>query len=96
MIKLWYSRGKNWGNYLITITNFLTFLAIVFHISGVTQLAIISILIVFLFIFIGFLDQTYGIWRAEQTYASKDLNPFFTKMSEDIKDIKERLKNGNG
>ena len=93
MVKLWYSRGKNWGNYLITITNFLTFLAVVFHISGYILLAVISILIVSAFIIVGFVDQTFGIWKSEQTYANRDLNPFFAKIADDVKEIKDMLKN---
>jgi len=54
----------------------------------------IMILLAFSFLFLGWLDQTkIKLTQAEAEYSSTFLNPFLGKISENIKIIKEQLKN---
>ena len=41
--------------------------------------------------FIGWLDEKWGFWRAENTYQQKDLTPFFEDMGKKINEIHKKL-----
>jgi hypothetical protein len=53
---------------------------------------IISFVYSMLRFFIGWLDEKWGFWKVQNRIASKELNPFFEEMADDIKEIKEKLK----
>lgn len=42
--------------------------------------------------FLGYLDQRFGFWKFQEEYNTRHINPFFKKMEEEIRDIKESLK----
>ena len=50
------------------------------------------VLAVGLYIF-AYLDEKHlGFWKYENRYNSKELNPFLAEMSDNIKEIKDKLK----
>ena len=42
--------------------------------------------------FIGWLDEKWGFWKAENSYQQKDLTPFFQEISEKVDRIAEKVK----
>jgi len=40
---------------------------------------------------LGYLDEFYGIWKAELAYGSGAVNPFFQNMSDKLDKIDEKL-----
>ncbi len=42
--------------------------------------------------YIGYLDEVYGIWKAEAVYGSKDLNPFFERLDVKISSVLKLLR----
>ena len=40
---------------------------------------------------VGWFDEKKGFWKAESVYQAKNINPFLREMSDNIKEIKEKL-----
>jgi len=99
--KLRFSRGRNWITYPWQIMDLMTFFVVVLGLGGMT-LGLIAVGIIIILFTVGTIDEFYGVWKAEQTYANRELNPFFANMSEgiknlqkEVKELRELLKNAN-
>ena len=55
---------------------------------SVSSSLLIGIIAVIGLYFIGWIDESRGIWKREQRYLAETLNPFWFEMYKDIKEIK--------
>ena len=85
-LKLCLGRGQT---YLSDFKNIFVF-AMGFKIFGfsVEEGVILGTLGVVAFIFIGWLDLHYGIWKVEKEIDTRDINPYFKKLESNLEDSK--------
>ena len=86
-------RGKSLVNFITDMVKYAGIVSVLKITFGIPEWAMIGIpLLPITFYLFGWLDQHKGLFKFEQEYGSRELNPFWSKMELHINRIQQKLK----
>ena len=91
-MKLRQARGGSWLTILINMGVISMNIKLFFPNADIVVYVLVGICWLLLTTSMGFIDEFKGIWKREQNYVTKNVNPVFGRIDENVKKLIEMEK----